>query len=152
MRADLADGVDLGVARSHQQHEVPAISATCAQHDLHAVRCGCGRVHVAERPDGVVDTPVSYGPDLQAWCVHLMVVHAIAVQRCVELVASLTGAAPSAGAQHGVSQHLADLGQRGALAEHHGRCGVSQPVRVDRAQAGASPDRSHGLCHTDSAE
>jgi hypothetical protein len=45
------------------------MSATCTQHDLHAVRCGCGRVHVAERPDGVADTPVGYGPNLQAWCV-----------------------------------------------------------------------------------
>jgi len=28
------------------------MSATCTQHDLHAVRCGCGRAHVAALPDG----------------------------------------------------------------------------------------------------
>ena len=45
---------------------------------------------------------VSYGPNLQAWCVYLMVTHAVPVQRCGELIASLTGAAPSAGFIHGM--------------------------------------------------
>ncbi len=62
--ADLADGQDLGVMRSHQQHEVPAVSARCIQHDLYAVRCGCGAVHVAQRPEGLAGAPVSYGPNL----------------------------------------------------------------------------------------
>ena len=106
--ADLADGVDLGVARSHQQHEVPQMSATCIQHDLYAVRCGCGQEHVASRPPEVADTAVSYGPNLQAWCVYLMVVHAIPVQRCAELVESLTGAAPSVGWVHGLLTRTAD--------------------------------------------
>jgi hypothetical protein len=110
--ADLADGVDVGVARSYQQHEVPQMSATCTQHDLHVVRCGCGKEHVAPRPPEVADSPVSYGPNLQAWCVYLMVVHAIPVQRCAELVESLTGAAPSVGWVHGLLTRTAD-----ALAE-----------------------------------
>jgi transposase len=93
--ADLAEGADLGVARSHQQHEIPLMSATCTQHDLHAVRCGCGTVHVADRPAGVADAAVGYGPNLQAWCVYLMVVHAIPVHRCTELVASLTARRPA---------------------------------------------------------
>jgi len=84
------------------------MSSTCTQHDLHAVRCGCGRVHMAALPDGVADTPVSYGPNLQAWCVYLMVVHAIPVHRCVDLVASLTGAAPSVGWVHGLLRRTAD--------------------------------------------
>ena len=106
--ADLAEGAALGIARSHQQHEVPQMSATCTQHDLYAVRCRCGQVHVADRPDGVADTPVSYGPNLQSWCLYLMVVHAIPVQRCVQLVASLTGAAPSVGWVHGLLARTAD--------------------------------------------
>jgi len=106
--ADLADGLDLGVARSHQQHELPTMSATCTQHDLYAVRCGCGQVHVAKRPDGVAEAAVSYGPNLQSWCVYLMVVHAIPVQRCAELVESLTGAAPSVGWVHGLLTRTAD--------------------------------------------
>jgi transposase len=110
--ADLADALDLGVARSHQQHEVPRMSATCTQHDRYAVRCGCGRVHVAARPDGFAETPVSYGPNLQAWCVYLMVVHAIPVHRCVQVLASLTGAAPSVGWVHSLLRRTA-----GALVE-----------------------------------
>ena len=100
--ADLVEGLDLGVVRSHQQHEVPAMSAQCIQHDLHAVQCGCGRVHVAARPEGLADAPVSYGPNLQAWCVYLMVVHAIPVARCARLVESLTGVTPSTGWIHGL--------------------------------------------------
>ena len=38
---------DLGVAASHQQVEIPLVSAQVIQHDLHAVRCDCGRVHQA---------------------------------------------------------------------------------------------------------
>jgi hypothetical protein len=139
--ADLADGLDLGVARSHQQHEVPAMSATCTQHDLYAVRCGCGQVHVAERPDGVADTPISYGPNLQSWCVYLMVVHAIPVQRCAELVASLTGATPSVGWVHGLLTRTADgLVQvdkliRTLLTVAYAVCCDETPIRVGPRKA-----------------
>lgn len=37
--ADLAGAGDLGVAASHQQVEIPLVSAQVIQHDLHAVRC-----------------------------------------------------------------------------------------------------------------
>ena len=55
--AGLAGAADLGVARSYQQLEVPLLSARRIQHDLHEVRCGCGKVHMAARPDGVCRTP-----------------------------------------------------------------------------------------------
>jgi transposase len=100
--ADLAGAEDLGVARSHQQYEIPRPRAVLTQHDRHAVRCGCGRVHVAERPAGLADAAVSYGPTLQSWCVFLMVVHAIPVHRCAQLIASLTGTTPSVGFVHGM--------------------------------------------------
>jgi transposase len=101
--AALAGGADLGVAASHQQVEIPLISARVIQHDRHAVRCGCGRVSLAPAPPGTgVPGTVSYGPNLQAWCVYLMVTHAVPVHRCAELIASLTGAAPSAGFIHGM--------------------------------------------------
>jgi transposase len=139
--ADLTDGVDLGVARSHQQHEVPAMSATCTQHDLYAVRCGCGQVHVADRPDGVADTPVSYGPNLQSWCVYLMVVHAIPVQRCAQLVESLTGAAPSVGWVHGLLTRTAgalvevDKLIRTLLTVAYAVCCDETPIRVGPRKA-----------------
>ncbi|WP_325051161.1 IS66 family transposase [Micromonospora craniellae] len=98
--SDLASAADLGVYASHQQVDVPAMTATVTQHDRHAVRCGCGAMHVAARPEGVPDAGVSYGPNLQAWCVYLMVVHAIPVARCADLVAALTGSRPSDGFVH----------------------------------------------------
>jgi transposase len=48
--ADLADARDLGIAASHQQIDIPLMTAKVTQHDLHAVECGCGRVHTAPAP------------------------------------------------------------------------------------------------------
>jgi hypothetical protein len=101
--AALADGADLGVVASHQQVEIPLITARVIQHDRHAVACACGAVHQARAPAGTGSPgTVTYGPNLQAWCVYLMVAHAIPVHRCAELIGSLTGAAPSAGFVHGM--------------------------------------------------
>jgi transposase len=139
--ADLADGADLGVARSHQQHEIPLVSASCTQHDLHAVRCGCGTVHLADRPAGVADTPVGYGPNLQAWCVYLMVVHAVPVHRCAELVTSLTGAAPSVGFVHGLLTRTAaalvevDRRIRTLITLAYAVCCDETPIRVGPRRA-----------------
>jgi transposase len=105
--APLAGGRDLGVAASHQQAEIPLAAAKVIQHDLHEVACRCGKVHQAARPEGVSASKVSYGPDLQAWCVFLMVAHAIPVHRCAELIESLTGAKPSAGFVHGMLSRAA---------------------------------------------
>jgi hypothetical protein len=84
--------------------DIPLVTARVIQYDLHAVRCrGCGRAAAAAAPAGPgAPGTVTYGPNLQAWCVYLMVAHAIPVHRCAELVASLTGAAPSAGFVHGM--------------------------------------------------
>lgn len=99
---DLSGAIDLGVAASHQEHDIPQVTARIRQHDRHRVRCGCGAEHVAALPDGVADAPTSYGVNLQALCVLLMVVHALPVHRCAQLVAALTGATPSPGFVHGM--------------------------------------------------
>ena len=60
--ADLADAADLGVAASHQQVEIPEMTARVIQHDLHEVACRCGRVHRAPAPPGTgMPGTVSYG-------------------------------------------------------------------------------------------
>jgi hypothetical protein len=100
--ADLAAASDLGVAASHQEHEIPQVSAKVTQHDRHRVCCGCGAEHVAPLPEGVADAPVSYGINLQSLCVLLLVVHAVPVHRCAQLVGAITGAQPSAGFVHGM--------------------------------------------------
>ena len=98
--ADLADAADVGVAASHQEHDIPQVSAVVRQHDRHKVRCGCGAEHVAPVPDGVANSPTSYGVNLQALCVLLLVVHAVPVHRCAQLVAAVTGATVSPGFVH----------------------------------------------------
>ena len=99
--ADLAAAADLGVAASHQIVDVPLVTATVTQHDLHEVACGCGRVHRAPAPCGAgAPGTVTYGLALQAWCVYLIAAHAIPVHRCAELIGALTGAEPSPGFVH----------------------------------------------------
>jgi hypothetical protein len=101
--ADLAGAADLGVAASHQQIEIPEMTAKIIQHDLHEVACACGRVHRAAAPAGAgAPGTVTYGIGLQAWCVYLMAAHAIPVHRVAELVEALTGARPSPGFVHGL--------------------------------------------------
>ena len=99
--ADLADAADLGVARSYQQEDVPEPQpARRYQHGLHKARCACGRVHVAARPAGVPDAPLSVGPRLSAMAVYLSVFQHVPVERAQALIADLTGGAVSAGFVH----------------------------------------------------
>jgi transposase len=106
---DLAGASDLGVVDCYQQHEIPQVSVKVTQYDQHRVRCGCGRVHTADRPAGARSGIVGYGPNPAAFAVYLMVVHFIPAHRCVALLESLTGAAPSVGFVHGMLARAAAL-------------------------------------------
>jgi hypothetical protein len=114
--ADLAGALDLGVVDAFQQIEIPAVAAKVTQYDQHAVRCGCGTVHTAARPEGAGTGKVEYGPVLQAWAVFLMVVHHLPVHRCRQVLTALTGAEPSVGFVHGLlartSKALREADQR----------------------------------------
>jgi len=90
--ADLGGAEDLRVARSYQQLDIPEPSARRVQHDLHRARCGCGREHVAARPPGLPDSPVSIGPGLRALVVYLLVFQHVPVERCRQLIADVAGA------------------------------------------------------------
>jgi transposase len=48
---------------ARQQIDVPLVTATVTEYQLHSLRCGCGCGHVtrAELPAGVADAPVSIG-------------------------------------------------------------------------------------------
>jgi transposase len=101
--AALEGARDLGVAASHQQVDIPLEIAKVIQHDVHEAACRCGRVHRAGAPAGAgLAGTVTYGPNLQAWCVFLIAAHAVPVHRCAELIEALTGARPSAGFVHGM--------------------------------------------------
>ena len=134
--AELGGAADLGVSDRYQQTEIPLVSAPTIQYEQHTVRCGCGKVHTAARPEGAGAGRVGYGPNLRAWCVYLMVVHAIPVHRCVGLVESLTGAAPSVGFVHGTIQaaavalEQADKRIRTLITLAYAVCCDETPIRV----------------------
>jgi transposase len=93
---DLAEAGDLGVAASHQLMDTPVVTAVLTQYDEHAVACRCGRVHVAVPPAGAGEAgTVAYGPNLQAWCVFLLVMHHVPVERCAGQPDLPAGAMPS---------------------------------------------------------
>jgi hypothetical protein len=124
--AALADAGDLGVARSYQQEDVPEPQRSRRfQHDLHRARCACGRVHVAARPAGVPDAPLSVGPRLPAMAVYLSVFQHVPVERAQALIADLTGGVVSAGFVHSC------LGKAAGL--------VTDAVRLVRTLIAASP-------------
>jgi len=98
---DLKDAEDLGVAASHQVIDTPAVTATVTQYDGHAVACACGKVHVAAPPAGAGEAgTVTYGPNVQAWAVFLLVMHHVPVERCADVIGALTGTRPSDGFVH----------------------------------------------------
>jgi transposase len=106
---DLAGATDLGVVDRYQQHEIPQVRVTVTQYDQHSVRCDRRRVHTAARPGGARSWRVGYGPDPQGFLVYLMVVHFVPAHRCVALVESLTGVAPSVGFAHGTLERAVGL-------------------------------------------
>lgn len=106
---ELSEAADLGVVDRYQQHEIPQISVTVTQYDQHQVRCGCGRIHTAARPEGARAGAVGYAPGVAGVRVYLMVMHHLPAHRCVALLESLTGAAPSVGFVHSMLERTAGL-------------------------------------------
>jgi transposase len=123
---DLAGAADLGIVRSYQQEDVPEPQpAVRYQHDLHQARCACGKVHVAARPAGVPDAPLSVGPRLSAMAVYLSVFQHVPVERAQALISDLTGGVLSAGFVHSCLRKAAGL--------------AAEPVRLIRMLIAAAP-------------
>ncbi|MGF1647080.1 MAG: transposase, partial [Kineosporiaceae bacterium] len=113
--SDLGEATDEGVAASDQVHDVPLSTRKVTQHDRHRVRCGCGRTHLAHRPADLAATvgaaggrSVSYGPNLRALVVYLVIMQHVPIERAAQLVADLTGATPSTGFVHAMLSRVAD--------------------------------------------
>jgi transposase len=100
--ADLAAAADLGVRYSHQVMDVPQARVQTTQYDRHEVACACGRRHVAGAPPDATGVPgtVTYGLGVQAWCVFLLVMHHVPVERCADILESMSGTRPSDGWVH----------------------------------------------------
>jgi transposase len=123
---DLAGAADVGIVRSYQQEDVPEPRpAIRYQHDLHKARCACGQVHVAPRPAGVPDAPLSVGPRLSAMAVYLSVFQHVPVERAQALISDLAGGVLSAGFVHSCLRKAAGL--------------AAEPVRLIRMLIAASP-------------
>jgi transposase len=101
---DLKDAADLGVVFSHQVSDLPEeVRAQTVQYDRHKAACPCGRPHVAGAPPqaaGAAPGTVTYGVNFQAWCVFLMVMHHVPVERCADIIESMAGTRPSDGWVH----------------------------------------------------
>ena len=99
--ASLDDARDLGVKYSHQVTDLPEAKAETTQYDRHEVQCSCGRVHVADAPpEAGQPGTVTYGLNFRAWCVFLMVMHHVPVERCADILESMSGTRPSDGWVH----------------------------------------------------
>jgi transposase/uncharacterized coiled-coil protein SlyX len=79
-----------------QVRDVPLVKVRVVEHRMHKRTCGCGAVTTAPAPGGV-DGPVCYGPNLRSIAVYLVVFQHVPVERAAQLIADLTGAAPSTG-------------------------------------------------------
>jgi transposase len=135
--ADLASAADLGVRYSHQVTDLPQARAETIQYDRHEVRCACGRRHLAGAPPqaGAPGT-VTYGLNVQAWCVFLLVMHHVPVERCADIIASMSGTRPSDGWVHALLERAAravaaaNTAIRALIILARVVCGDETPLRV----------------------
>ncbi len=136
--ADLAAAADLGVRYSHQVMDVPQALAETIQYDRHEVECACGRRHVAVAPPEAAGAPgtVTYGLNFQAWCVFLLVMHHVPVERCADILESMSGTRPSDGWVHTLlgraarAVAAANTAIRALIILARVICGDETPVRV----------------------
>jgi transposase len=135
---DLAGAADLGVRYSHQVTDLPDARAVTTQYDRHEVECACGRVHVADAPPEAAGAPgtVTYGLNFQAWCVFLMVMHHVPVERCADIIESMSGTRPSDGWVHMLLERAAravvaaNMAIRALIILARVVCGDETPLRV----------------------
>ena len=85
------------------------MTARRIQHDLRQARCGCGTVHAAARPGGMLASAVSIGPNLRALAVYLVVFQHVPIERCARLISDVTGAEVSAGFVHSCLARAAEV-------------------------------------------
>ena len=123
---------------SHQVTDLPEARAETTQYDRHEVECPCGRRHVADAPPEAAGAPatVTYGLNFQAWCVFLLVMHHVPVERCAGILESMSGTRPSDGWVHALLDRAAKAVAaanktiRALILLARVICGDETPVRV----------------------
>jgi transposase len=132
---------DLDVAASHQVIDARAVTASVTQYNEHAVRCHCRKVHVAAPPAGAGEAgSVTYGLNLQAWVVFLLVMHHVPVERCAGIIEALTGARPSDGFVHSMIARAANA-VRGVNMLIRALVITAAVVCADETPSGLAPGR-----------
>lgn len=92
----LGPGDSVGFER-RQVRDIPLSSVTVTEHRAHRCRCACGTVTAEPMPGEVAGSPSSYGPNLRALAVYLLVFQHIPVERTAILLGDVTGAEVSTG-------------------------------------------------------
>jgi len=120
------------------------VTAAVTRYDEHAVACRCGRVHVAAPPPGAGKAgPVTYGPNVQAWAVFLLVLHHVPAERCADVIGALTGTRPSDGFVHAMLARAARA-VRGACMLIRALVITASVLRADETPLRSETARKHG--------
>ncbi|MCY0924590.1 MULTISPECIES: IS66 family transposase, partial [unclassified Streptomyces] len=80
-----------------QVRDIPLSTVTVTEHRAHRCRCSCGTVTASPMPAALAGSPSSYGPNLRALAVYLLVFQHIPVERTARLIKDVTGAEVSTG-------------------------------------------------------
>lgn len=80
-----------------QVRDIPLTTVKVTEHRAHRCRCDCGVVTTSPMPEEVAGSPSSYGPNLRALAVYLLVFQHIPVERTAILIRDVTGAEVSTG-------------------------------------------------------
>jgi transposase len=92
-----------------QVHDIPTVTVKVTEYRMHQVRCDCGHTTTADAPEQVAGSPASYGPNLRAFAVYLLVFQHVPAERAAQLIADLTGARVSTGWTSNVLHEAAGL-------------------------------------------
>jgi len=83
------------VTETRQVFDLPMVRMAVTEHQIHQVRCACGKIHRSVFPDDI-GAPVQYGPGVKALAVYLTQHHMLPVARTAELLGDLYGVPISA--------------------------------------------------------
>lgn len=92
-----------------QVRDIPLVTVTVTEHRAHRCRCACGTVTAEPMPGEIAGSPSSYGPNLRALAVYLLVFQHIPVERTAILLKDVTGAEVSTGWVASLLPEAADL-------------------------------------------
>ncbi|TLQ44041.1 IS66 family transposase [Streptomyces marianii] len=92
----LGEDDSIGFER-RQVRDTPLTTVKVTEHRAHRCRCTCGTVTASPMPEQLAGSPSSYGPNLPALAVYLLVFQHIPVERTAQLIRDVTGAGVSTG-------------------------------------------------------